>query len=205
MLSEMRPVKLDNRAYFNAIAEKWDGMISHNEHKIRSILDMAGLRKGFRVLDAGTGTGILIPFLHSYVGNSGSVTAVDIAERMIEIARNKYGSENVRFAAGDVLEADLPEGYFDCVMCYSMFPHFEDKRAAVQKLARYLKKAGKLVICHSQSREAINNLHGGMSGPVRNDNLPPADVLKEYFDSAALEATSTVDNEEMFVIIGRKL
>lgn len=196
---------MDNREYFNSIAEKWDDMVSHNEHKIKSILDMAGLREGFRVLDAGTGTGILIPFLHSYVGNSGSIIAVDLAERMIEIARNKYGFENVHFAAEDVLEMDIPEGYFDCIMCYSMFPHFDNKKAAVQKLARYLKKDGKLVICHSQSREAINNLHRNMSEPVQNDNLPSADILKEFFDSSAIEAISVVDNEDMFVIIGRKI
>lgn len=196
---------MDNREYFNSIAEKWDDMVNHDEYKIRSILDMTGLREGFRVLDAGTGTGILIPFLHSYVGNSGSIIAVDLAERMIEIARNKYCFENVHFAAEDVLEMDIPEGYFDCIMCYSMFPHFDDKKTAVQKLARYLKKAGKLVICHSQSREAINNLHRNMSEPVQNDNLPSADILKEFFESAAIEAISVVDNEDMFVIIGRKI
>jgi demethylmenaquinone methyltransferase/2-methoxy-6-polyprenyl-1,4-benzoquinol methylase len=201
----MRFWKLNSREFFNSVAEKWDRTVNHDERKIRSILDMVHIKEGHKVLDVGTGTGVMIPFLHSYTGNTGKIIAVDVAEKMIEVARNKFNFENVEFIAGDVLKIELPENYFDCIMCYSMFPHFDDKKAAVEKLARYLKKDGKFVICHSQSRETINNLHKEVSEVVKNDRLPPADKIKEYYNNAAIETISVVDNENMFVVIGSRI
>lgn len=201
----MRSLELNNREFFNSMAETWDSTVKHDERKIRHILELVRIKAGSKVLDVGTGTGVMVSFLHSCVGDSGRIIAVDIAEKMIDMAKIKFSFENVEFIAGDVLEIELPENHFDCIMCYSMFPHFDDKKAAVEKLARYLKKGGKFVICHSQSREAINNLHKEVSEVVKNDRLPPADKIKEYYDNAAIETISVVDNEDMFVVIGRKI
>lgn len=196
---------MNNREFFNSMAEKWDNTVSHDEGKIRSILNMADLKGGCKVLDVGTGTGVMIPFLHSHTGNTGKIIAVDVAEKMIEVARNKFCFENVEFIAEDVLEMGFPDDFFDCIMCYSMFPHFSDKKAAVEKLAKHLKKGGKFVICHSQSREAINNLHKEASKVVKDDRLPPVDQIKEYYNDAAMETISIVDNDDMYVVIGRKI
>lgn len=196
---------MNNREFFNSMAEKWDSTVRHDKGKIEEILNRVALKKGGSVLDVGTGTGVMIPFLHSYVGNTGSIIAVDISEKMIEVAKNKFCFENVDFISEDVLEMELPVDYFDCVMCYSMFPHFEDKRAAIEKLAKHIKKEGKFVICHSQSRTAINNLHKEASEAVKNDRLPTAEKIMEYYHNAAIETISVVDNEKMFFVIGRKI
>jgi len=196
---------LNNREFFNSMAEKWDSTVSHDEGKIRSILNMVDLEEGCKVLDVGTGTGVMIPFLHSYTGNTGMIIAVDISEKMIEVARNKFCFENVEFISEDVLKMELPVDFFDCIMCYSMFPHFGDKKAAIEKLAKYLNKDGKFVICHSQSREAINNLHKEASEAVKNDRLPAVEQIIEYYNNAAMETISVMDNEDMFVVIGRKI
>ena len=196
---------MDNREFFNSMAEKWDSTVSHDEGKIRSILNMVELGEGSKVLDVGTGTGVMIPFLHFYTGNTGVIIAVDISEKMLEVARNKFCFENVEFISDDVLEMELPVDYFDCIMCYSMFPHFSDKKVAIEKLAKYLKKDGKFVICHSQSREAINNLHKEASETVKNDRLPTVEQIIEYYNNAEMETISVVDNEDMFVVIGRKI
>ncbi len=109
---------------------------------------------------------------------------------------------NVKFVVGDVLGEIFQNHSFDGIVCYSMFPHFEDKHIAITTLAKMLKKNGKLVICHSQSRDAINNLHKDLDGPVREDRLPPMDVFKKMFSNAGLNISVEIDSEEMFVIIG---
>ena len=187
------------------MAKMWDSTVSHNEEKIKTIFQIIQIKDGSKVLDVGTGTGVLTPYLSRCVGKLGRIIAVDIAEKMIEIAKMKFSFHNVDFVVGDVLEMELPKNYFNYIICYSMFPHFKNKQTAVTKLSDYLSIGGELVICHTQSREEINNFHQSSFVAVKNDNLPPAEKIKEYYLRAGIEATSVVDNEKMFVIIGKKI
>jgi ubiquinone/menaquinone biosynthesis C-methylase UbiE len=200
----MRYWKLDRKEFFNSMAEKWDTTVFHDTSKIQKIIDMLHIKEGETVLDVGTGTGVMIPFLISYTGSEGKIIAVDMAEKMIEIARRKYAYDNVEFIEGNVFDIELPDNYFDCVMCYSVFPHFQGKKLAVQKFAKKLKKKGRLVICHSQSRKEINNLHKEASKAVYNDTLPTLETIRNYYDSAGLKTVVEIDTNEMFVIIGCK-
>ncbi|NLM46888.1 MAG: class I SAM-dependent methyltransferase [Firmicutes bacterium] len=195
---------MKDKDYFNEVAEQWDSLVTHDAGKIDAILDLVQIPAGGKVLDVGTGTGVMIPHLCSRIGPEGEITAVDEAVKMIAVAKRKYTYHNVRFIVGDVLEVPLPTAYFDCIMCYSMFPHFKNKKAAVTKLAAYLKKGGSFVVAHSQSREDINNLHQNKGGPVKKDRLPPPDVFRNYFGAAGLEMSVEIDNDQMFVVIGRK-
>ncbi|NLN07023.1 MAG: class I SAM-dependent methyltransferase [Firmicutes bacterium] len=195
---------MKGKDYFNELAEQWDSLVTHDAEKIAAILDLVKIPAGGKVLDLGTGTGIMIPYLFNRTGPEGEITAVDEAEKMIAVAKRKFNYRNVRFLVGDVLEMALPATYFDCIMCYSMFPHFKEKQTAVIKLAAYLKKGGSFVVAHSQSREAINNLHKNAGGPVKEDSLPPLDTIRSYYRSAGLEVTEEIDNDRMFVVVGRK-
>lgn len=193
---------MNNKDYFNSKAESWDTIVAHDMDKVRKIIGLTGVSTGNAVLDVGTGTGVILPVLHAYVGDCGKITAIDISDRMIAVARRKYNYPNVEFVVGDVMENRFQEEQFDCIICYSMFPHFEDQKAAIALLATYLKKDGKLVICHSQSREAINSLHRDLTGPVQNDRLPTAEVLIQYLTEVGLKESIRIDDEDMFVIIG---
>ncbi len=193
---------MNNRDYFNSKAEAWDTLVTHDMDKVRKIIELAGVAAGNTVLDVGTGTGVIIPILQSHVGNQGKITAIDISDKMIAVAQKKFSYPNVEFVVGDVMESRFQKEQFDCILCYSMFPHFEDQKAAIALLATYLKKGGKLAVCHSQSREAINNLHRDLTGPVQKDRLPAADVISQYFIEAGLKESIRVDDEDMFVIMG---
>lgn len=191
--------------FFNSMAEIWDIVCHHNADKIKYILNLLNIKNGSKILDVGTGTGILISFLIEQVGKKGEVTAIDFSNKMIEVAQRKYAYKNVSFICDDVFEVDLPNEYFDFIICYSVFPHFEDKQSAINTLSKYLKNGGMFAIFHSQSREAINNIHKKISEVVADDNLPTIDVIKGYLKNSYLKTVSEIDNEEMFVIIARKV
>lgn len=195
---------MNNREFFNSMAEKWDNTVYHDAEKIKTIINKTGIRKEDIVLDVGTGTGVMIPFLLSGIGEEGKIIAVDIAEKMVEVAKRKYPFPNVEFITGDVFEIILPENYFDVIMCYSVFPHFQDKCRGIMSLSKYLNKKGKMVICHSQSRDAINKLHKNMDSVVAKDNLPPAETIRQYFILAGMSMIVEADNDEMFIVIGKK-
>jgi ubiquinone/menaquinone biosynthesis C-methylase UbiE len=186
------------------MAEKWDTTVIHDTSKIQKIMDMLHIKEGETILDVGTGTGVMIPFLLSYIGYKGEIIAVDMAEKMIEIARHKYTYDNVEFIEGDVFDIELSDNYFDCIMCYSVFPHFQDKKAAIQKLVKKLRKKGRFIICHSQSRKEINNLHKKASDAVSKDILPTLETIRNYYNSAGLKTVVEIDNREMFVVVGCK-
>lgn len=195
---------MNQKDFFNSMAEKWDNICIHDENKINEILDLSNIQQGAKVLDVGTGTGIMIPFLISRIGNTGEVTAVDIADKMIEIARSKHNYANVNFIVGDIFNTNLPVGYFDIIMCYSVFPHFEYKLTIAERLGKFLRPGGKIVVCHSQSRDEINHMHKNASQVVSRDYLPDADTIKGYFSSYNFNTIIEVDNDKMFVLIGQK-
>lgn len=193
----------DKQRFFNSMADTWDDISTHAPEKLETILDMAGIRQGDRVLDVGTGTGVLIPFLCSRVGDAGEITAVDMAERMIGIAQKKYPYRNVRYVCGDAMKLGYG-GEFDAILCYSVFPHFEDQPGAVENLAGYLKAGGRLTVCHTQSREHINQLHGSMPGAVCRDHLPDMAAMEGFFAQAGLDVIRAVDDTQMYVVVGQK-
>lgn len=195
---------MNQKDFFNSMAEKWDNICHHDLNKISEILNLADIQQGYKILDVGTGTGIIIPNLISKIGNTGEVTAIDIADKMIEAAKNKYSYSNVNFIVGDVFNSDLPVEYFDVIMCYSVFPHFEYKLTAIEKLGKFIKPGGKIIISHSQSRDEINHMHKNSSPVVSRDYLPDANTIKGYFSRYNFDTVVSIDTQSMFVMIGQK-
>ncbi len=195
---------MDHKSYFNMLAEKWDKICVHDSKKIEFILDKTGVNKGAKVLDVGTGTGVLIPFLLRRIGDEGEIYAVDIAEKMLEVAAKKFKNPNVHFIEGDICSVDLPHDFFDLVICYSVFPHFNDKQAAILKMKGFLKSGGCIAICHSQGREEINKLHRSLGETVACDCLPSADVISQWCHEAGMKTIASTDDSEMFLVMAQK-
>ncbi|MCT4632381.1 MAG: class I SAM-dependent methyltransferase [Firmicutes bacterium] len=190
--------------FFNSMAESWDEFCNHDTDKIKDILGLLNIKNGSKILDIGTGTGVLLPYLVDLSGSSGEITAIDISSKMIEVAKRKYHYNNVNFICEDIMKANLHSEYFDYIICYSVFPHFDDQESLVKVVSKYLNEGGKLIICHSQSRDAINNLHKKVSEAVSDDNLPTIDVISDYYKAAGLDTSITIDSEEMYVVVATK-
>ncbi len=68
----------DKLALFNRFAEP----------EIRQLIEMTGLRRGQRVLDAGCGVGLATAWFRERVGESGLVVGCDLSGPHLQIARD---------------------------------------------------------------------------------------------------------------------
>ena len=117
-----------SREFFNARAATWDEKIAEKDtSKLEAMLSRIDIKPGDAVLDVGTGTGVFVPYLLRKIGSRGSFVCLDFAEDMLAIARRKDFPGNISYFCADIEDSGLPGESFDAVVCYSVFPHFQDK------------------------------------------------------------------------------
>lgn len=152
-------------AYFDERADSWDESGCSGESRVQgAVLSLVDLKPGDTVLDLGCGTGVMIPFY--LTAKAGKIVAVDVSEKMVERAREKFGGEpSVELRASDALSLDEGER-FDAAVIYNAYPHFPDKLALVEKVYRLLKPSGRFVVAHGSGKDAINRHHEAVAAGV---------------------------------------
>jgi ubiquinone/menaquinone biosynthesis C-methylase UbiE len=161
------------RAFYDDIANEYDksrrtgsGRL-FNEHiempATWSLLEP--LRAGNRVLDIGCGPGLYARRL-AEVGCK--VTAVDLSQTMLEVARRNCAGMDVKFVLGDAREL-TGLGTFDCVLGSYMVGYFDHLAEWFGRLRTFLDGDSKLVL--------------SMTHPIRlNAELRnPTPHLSDYF------------------------
>ncbi len=193
------------RNFFNRRADSWDEEnAAHRRAVSERIIRGLGIKPGSRVLDVGCGTGLVIPWLLEAVGKDGHVTALDVAERMLAMAREKHGSPNLEFIHADIADTPFLESSFDEVVCHNCFPHVADKRRAAEEMFRILKPGGRVTVCHNESRDEVNALHRFIGGEIGLDLLPCIDEMEEIFSCAGFVDVCAHDGEDMFALRARR-
>ena len=96
-----------------------------------------------RILEIGCGTGIYTQLLTRRFGPS-RITAVDISEKMIRVARENIKAENVELETGDAEEMAFGQGY-DLITSNSVFHWFKSIEKAVLRFSGILNTGGWLV------------------------------------------------------------
>ncbi|MDR2632466.1 MAG: class I SAM-dependent methyltransferase [Treponema sp.] len=185
--------------FFDRLAPSWDADATHDEAKLRVILDRAGIQAGLSVLDVACGTGVLFPYyLERGVRH---ITGVDIAPGMIRQARVRHQDPRITLICADIETLALPE-QFDCCMVYSAFPHFEDPARLITALAKTLVPKGRLTVAHSESLEQINRRHIHHAQKV-STLLLPAEGLAALF-GLFFEVDSILSTEGLYMVSGIK-
>jgi ubiquinone/menaquinone biosynthesis C-methylase UbiE len=199
---------MSRQAFFNQIADSWDKRFKTQEliTFLEQLVPTFALMPGQKVLDVGTGTGILIPFLLRAVGPTGQISAIDYAEKMVKICKSKYANiPNVTVAIQQVETLDFPMQTFDAVTCFGLFPHLENKEEALRQMNRVLKTNGKLIIAHALSSAEIKAHHHNASSIVAHDELPAAQVMKKLLTQAGFGKIHIIDNPGRYLNLSIKL
>ena len=122
---------MDIKTQFNLVAEEYDA----NRRKFIPCFDdyyesttrfiAAGIREPKRILDLGTGTGLLTYFWYRQFSKAEYVL-VDVSEEMLKIARKRFsGIATVDFQVADYADA-LPSGDFDVIVSALSVHHLKN-------------------------------------------------------------------------------
>ncbi len=137
---------------FNSIAKKYDlvnDLLSFGIHRfwLKKAIRQIKLDNGFIILDIATGTGNLaFEFLKE--NPNVKVIGIDVAEKMLEIARkkNEKMNLNVEFNYGDATDIPYPDNSFDVVSISYGIRNIQNIEKCLFEIHRTLKPDGSLLI-----------------------------------------------------------
>lgn len=121
-----------------------------NDHPI---VTAAGLQSGDCVLDIGFRQIKAMQLFAELVGDSGSVTGIDINSEHVANAQTALGeasSTNIHAVEGSILDLPFPDDTFDVVFCLGVLHEIQDLGRAIREIARVLRLGGRAVIADFQ-------------------------------------------------------
>lgn len=117
---------------------------SYNSYTQKLILGN-GLEKGMKVIDVGSGAGIMTAWLASQVGSEGHVVAVDNSEEQLQVAKKRaqsFGLENITYYVLSAYDVEQLEMEFDAVYCRFLLHHLHSPRKAIKAYFSVLRNKG---------------------------------------------------------------
>ncbi len=191
---------MDYTQFLDSNSINWDYTKIMDICKISYILDRFSIKENDKILDVGTGTGMLIPFVHQH-NPKGNIKGIDKSDHMIAVAKEKFKNvENIEFQLADV-ESDNIKGTFDKIILFSVFPLLENKINTIKKLIENnLSDGGKLLIAHQESRKSLNS-YIGTSTPISTPKLLDIYQQRNMFRQAGLTVEEAFENDRIYYLI----
>lgn len=212
MIAEQVAIRDKQKDSWNTFSpgwRKWDYFtMQFLQAQCDRIIGALALREDDRVLDIASGTGEPGLTIAARVSR-GFVTAIDIAEGMLAIAREKQVAmqlDNFYALSADVCELPFEDDSFDAISCRLGFMFFPDMKQAAREMLRVLKPGGKLAVtvwAEPDKNRWITAMMGAIKNVVTVPS-PPAGapgmfrcaqpgMLTSLFEEAGLSGGEEVD------------
>jgi SAM-dependent methyltransferase len=127
--------------------QKWDEQFARQGEWTRAtrthLYRRAVLLQASRVLDVGSGTGVLTEEIASRT--KGQVIGVDLDPAMVAFARQRDGRAEYRL--GDAHDLPFRDSWFDVTVCHFLLMWCRDPAKAAMEMVRVTRPGGSVLIC----------------------------------------------------------
>jgi ubiquinone/menaquinone biosynthesis C-methylase UbiE len=182
MKQQLKEIREQQKASWNKFSpgwKKWDDLtMDFLKPMGDEIIRLIKPKNNELILDVAGGTGEPGLTIASML-TEGKVSITDLAERMLEIAREnamKRGIKNIEIHACDVCELPFDDNTFDAISCRKGFMFFPDMLIAAKEMARVLKPGGRIAASVWNVPEKnfwITAIMGTISRNMELPQLPP--------------------------------
>jgi ubiquinone/menaquinone biosynthesis C-methylase UbiE len=179
MEQQLEQIREQQKASWNKFSggwKKWDDItMDFLKPMGDEIIRLLKPKNGDQVLDVASGTGEPGLTIASML-KDGKVIITDLAEYMLEIAREnaaKKGIKNIETRVCDVSELPFADNTFDAISCRFGFMFFPDMLLAAKEMARVLKPGGRIATSVWNIPEKNFWVTAIMETINRNMQLPP--------------------------------
>ena len=180
--ADLEAFKLATRRQWDQAASGWNAHAQQIRAWLhpatQAMLEMAGVRRGARVLDVAAGAGDQTLDIAQRVGADGYVLATDLSAAILAFAkanaaRARHANVNTLVADGESLEIDA--GSFDATVSRLGLMLFPDPRKGLREMYRALKPGGgicTMVFSQPGTNPCVTML---LSAALWHAGLPPQD------------------------------
>ncbi|MEE1769489.1 methyltransferase domain-containing protein [Streptomyces sp. JV185] len=184
--------------FFTARAADWDSRFPDDGPAYEAAADFLSLRPGDAVLDAGCGTGRVLPALRAAVGPQGTVLAVDLTSAMLNAAVRAGRDREGTLLLADVARLPLRSRVLDAVFAAGLVSHLSHPGPDLAELARVVRPGGRLALFHPVGRAALAARHGRR---ITDDDLRAEDNLRPLLARSGWRLDEYTDEDERFLAL----
>jgi SAM-dependent methyltransferase len=157
---------------WSAQAGTYGGLIGAITSRLaESLLDAAGVRSGWRVLDVATGPGYVA---ERAAARGARPVGIDLAEGMLEVARQRVGG--VELLCADAEELPFAGGSFDAVVGGFVINHLPHPQRALAEATRVLVAGGQVAFSVWDRPERMRVV-GAVTEAIKTAGVDRGDVL----------------------------
>ncbi|MDZ4835356.1 MAG: methyltransferase domain-containing protein [Candidatus Melainabacteria bacterium] len=177
--------------------------------RTRRIVESAGLREKSRVLDVGTGVGVLVAHFLEFGVSQENIVGLDLSQEMLRGAKSRF--PDVFFCQSDIADVGLPLPKefpaniecFDVVFFNACFGNMWNQQEAVMAAVRLLDAEGLIVISHPLGARFVDSLRRNEPHIVPHQ-LPEREKLEALCSESNLAVVSADIQDDFYLVILRK-
>jgi len=167
--------------------------------EVKTLQRLSQLTTGKIVLEIGCGNGTGAKLIKKYF-HPKSITAIDLDERMIRIAKRKNSDPSVLFEVADAASLPYKNNIFDAVFDFGIIHHISNWRDCIKELHRVMKSKGELLI----EDLSIETFTSGVGKPLRRILAHPYKTMytrKDFFRYLQ-EVGFTMQTKKLYAPLG---